>query len=136
MEEMPQGSAAKTFDQIRAGSQTLLLSLFAKLAGIREILEAGEFNRAAQEMARISQLLQPLAMAEQVLGYMGQGRIISGENIDVGMELLNIGKIVDIEEGECDDCAGVKRIAELEDGRSVILEHGIEFVIADDSIAP
>lgn len=128
---MSQKSAAQTFDQIRAGSQTVLLNLHGKLSDVKTYLEAGEFHEAANAIARMGQLLAPLVMAEQALGLLGQGKIIRSEEIEIGMELLNVGKIIDIEEQPCEGCAGMQLIARLENDRYVLLEPGGEFIIAD-----
>jgi hypothetical protein len=131
MNHLDENSASKTFDHIRAGSQNLLLTLRGKLVDIQGHLEKGEFQAAQQHARRFGELLEPLAMAEQVLGFMGQGRIISAENIETGMVLLNIGRITGIDvrpwEGGLEE-----RVAELVDGRYVLLRDGYEFVVAKD----
>jgi hypothetical protein len=122
-----QPSAAETFDNIRAGSQNLLLNLHSRLGAIKDCFDRGEFQGALQEINTLSQLTQPIAMAEQVLGFMGKGKIVPGENIVEGMTLLHIGKITEITAH--DDC---ERVATLENGSFVALQDRCDFVVADE----
>jgi hypothetical protein len=133
-EQMPEqpGSAAASFDQIREGSQRLLLTMHAKMAQIKEALDNGEFSLAHQQLMGAAGMLHPLAMAEQILGFMGKGHITRAEDLAIGMELVNMGKIIDFVERECSGCAGTERFAHLDSGGFVSLEPGNEYVVADE----
>lgn len=127
-----EGSAAATFDHIRAGSQNLVLGVHRQLGEVKAAVEKGEFVTASTVVGQLNSLLQPLALAEQTLGFLGRGRIIEGAAIVEGMELVDIGKIEELV--PCERCLGAHREATLTGGGTIQIWDTNVYVVAEESV--
>lgn len=132
------GSPAHTFDRIAEGSRTLLLSLRRKHVDIGVALAEGDFVATQAILGTMHQLIGPLAQAQAVLGYIGEGYLCSPDHIEVGMVIAERGEITEIREEPCaahgEACGNVAKMAVFADGRQLHLMDGADLVVvrADD----
>jgi hypothetical protein len=93
-------------------------------------MDSGEFAKAAKETVRMAGLLQQLASAEQVLGYIGKGSIVNGADLEIGMQIVGIGTVAELYEEDCEGCGGRHPMARTTGGEELPLDDA-QFVVSD-----
>lgn len=120
-----QPSVVKTLDRIRAGSQMTLLRIHSTMAELNKALNEGDFVQAFTLVQHLGGFLSPLAQAHRLLGYIGNGHLVDVADVEIGMSIVGIGRITNIDDKHCADagCSELHRTIEVEghDGAITLL---------------
>ena len=101
----PKGTASDTLDRIRRGGTHLILAAQRWLAETKALLDDGDFQAAMKTAAQLREKIAALAVAEGSLGSVSDARILKCRDVEVGMNLAEVGEVTAIE-----PCIRCKRI--------------------------
>lgn len=127
-------SPVQTLNRIHAGGQVTLMRVHLLLVKLRGALDNGEFVEALTHIQHIASFLTPLAEAQRVLGFIGQGQMVDARDIEQGMTIIGMGRVRAITDGaqECHDpgCNEIHCTVEMEDGNEFVLLDSMTLVCA------
>lgn len=93
----PDRSPALTFDQIREGSQQLLVQVRERVAALSVALEEGRFIEAMGRAQEVLHQLAPLAQAENHIGVFASSYLVRAQDVCEGMTLRIWGTVTGVE---------------------------------------
>lgn len=92
----PERSTALTLDQIRDGAQQMLVMARERVADVSEALAEGQFLNALNRVQELSQLIAPLAHAENSISVFAASFLVRGSEIQEGMTIRGWGEVTGI----------------------------------------
>lgn len=122
-------SAADALDQIRSGSNHVLLVANQRLAEVRDALDKGHFIDALEAMQHLMGKIGQLANAQQAMGLFAQNAMVRVADLEEGMVIPGVGEIKDV--GPCPGCGheNCNNMAFTVGEQVITLDRDVEIVV-------
>lgn len=95
----------RTLHSIQAGGQHLVMMTRRRVGEILDRLDEGDFRAAWTAAESCQQALGPLAEAQGYIAIAHGARLTAARDLKVGMVLVNVGEVSEVEATECGHAA-------------------------------
>jgi hypothetical protein len=124
-------SASETLDAIRNGGQALLMTVRMRVKEAEKAMDEGKFGLALGRLSEASGMLSPLAHAETNIAIAGNAYLVRAKDLTVGMELVHLGVIEEVETDPCDEHG--EHVKVKADGRQLGFLPEVQLYVARDA---
>lgn len=127
--------AARVLESIRSGADHLIVITRQRVGAALDALDAGDFARVVTHLSDALGCVQPLWEAERSIAIADGSRLVKAEDLTVGMELVNLGPVSEVEVEDCGKAFCNRHVTVKVGGHEMELRGEQEMYVSEESAA-